>query len=105
MMRSTLSNPLGLSSSYFTFEPSGISITAWKSRGNSLPGDTSCHACNIEDPHFAGIPLYYRVIPTRRKAGRSATYTRNRIADTPRTLAGALVFHGVVVSLAWAYYL
>src|SRR5258707_2166537 len=44
MMRSTLRRPVSLSSSYLTFEPSGISMTAWKSRGTSGPGETSCHA-------------------------------------------------------------
>src|SRR5437764_14868021 len=49
MMRSTFNRPVSLSSSYFTFEPSGISITAWKSRGSSFPGETSCQACNMAD--------------------------------------------------------
>src|SRR5215470_9274285 len=44
MMRSTFSRPVALSSSYLTLEPRGISMTAWKSRGNSLPGEISCHA-------------------------------------------------------------
>src|SRR6266404_4705557 len=44
MMRSTLSSPVGLSNSYLTLEPRGISMMAWKSRGTSLPGETSCQA-------------------------------------------------------------
>src|SRR6266567_5435277 len=44
MMRSTLSRPVGLSNSYLTLEPRGISMMAWKSRGTSLPGETSCQA-------------------------------------------------------------
>src|SRR5215467_8969500 len=47
MTRSTLSRPVGLSSSYFKLEPRGISMTAWKSRGTSLPGETSCQGCTI----------------------------------------------------------
>src|ERR1700733_71049 len=44
-MRSTRSSPLFLSSSYLTFDPSGISITALIPYGRSLPGLISCQAC------------------------------------------------------------
>src|ERR1700721_1468152 len=37
--------PLPLSSSYFTLDPRGISITAWNSRGTFSPGLRSCQGC------------------------------------------------------------
>src|SRR6516164_8775752 len=64
MIRSTLSRPVALSNSYFTFEPSGISMRARKSRGNSSPGETSCHGC-IRTVVLAvdNLPVYYHLRP------------------------------------------
>src|ERR1700689_633403 len=41
-MRSSLMRPLALSSSYFTLDPKGISMTVLNSRGSLSPGVTSC---------------------------------------------------------------
>ena len=41
-MRSRLIRPLDLSSSYFTLEPKGISMTQSNSWGSLSPGVTSC---------------------------------------------------------------
>src|SRR5882757_4133337 len=72
MMRSTLSRPVGLSNSYLTLEPSGISMTAWKSRGTSLPGETSCQACSTVDGLARGMsPGHYRLRRVRKATSDS----------------------------------
>src|SRR5215471_1643087 len=69
MTRSTLSRPVGLSSSYFRLEPRGISMTATKSRGTSLPGKTSCQGCTMMDrPRGERATKYYQ----RERATREA---------------------------------
>src|SRR5262244_2486625 len=44
-MRSTDKRPVALSSSYLTFEPLGISMTARKPFSIASPSSTSCQAC------------------------------------------------------------
>src|SRR6266542_7059758 len=47
-MRSSMIMPLLLSSSYFTLEPKGISMTELNSFGIFGPGEMSCHAWTMK---------------------------------------------------------
>src|SRR2546425_12917114 len=76
MMRSTLRRPVSLASSYLTFEPSGISMTAWKSRGTSGPGETSCHAWSKGALLGAGFEQTLSQERERRGQGRRSLLNR-----------------------------
>ena len=58
-MRSRRIRPLDLSSSYFTLEPNGISITQSNSWGSLSPGVTSCQGWIIRESQFTE-DLFYR---------------------------------------------
>src|ERR1700675_2782183 len=101
MMRSTFSSPLGLSNSYFTLEPSGISITAWKSRGSSSPGETSCQAWSISAHPSTGVSkiaaIYYRrKVPSRQKSKGARSLMHCKVAaQAERALGSGLLNHFV----------
>src|ERR1700733_274683 len=71
-MRSTRSSPLFLSSSYLTFDPSGISITALIPYGRSLPGLMSCHA-------WAMVPLACSALTDSTKGSYLAAMQREEV--------------------------
>src|ERR1700735_530308 len=66
--------PLPLSSSYFTLEPSGISITARNSCGTFLPGLKSCHGCIAMSPGLRSDCKSHRVIRQHNLAALARTY-------------------------------
>ena len=73
-MRSNRSKPLALSSSYFTLEPDGISITLSNSSGSLPPGVTSCQGWIIRkcSPLFHSTRAVSLRLSPIRKCGAGA---------------------------------
>src|ERR1700680_703596 len=98
-------SPLALSSSYFTLEPKGISITVLNSSGSRSPGVTSCQAwiigsCLNKKRNETGIVMPDVALPLLLlwHFSRRPFYTQGHCA--PETLLMHASKRSVILSLA-----
>src|SRR5271165_601468 len=76
-MRSSRISPLALSSSYFTLEPKGISMTQSNSLGSLSPGVTSCQGWII-----GFYPDYFLIVSELKVSSRNPA-PFSRVRDLP----------------------
>src|SRR5215813_6018798 len=84
-MRSTHKRPVDLSSSYFTFEPFGISMTARKPVSMESPSSTSCQACITFGSSAARAPRgVASALDGARREARDVVLHEERIDESDR---------------------
>src|SRR4051812_16563429 len=92
-MRSTLSRPVALSSSYFTFEPFGISMKATKFSSMGSSQGMSCHGWVIGSETVSPPAIHLHLkerLRRERVACETARDLLNRVSVLHRIVAGAL---------------